>query len=70
MEMVLAISSLWSGKNLLDQGQIEEEEAPIIVEQDSSEDEEEQATTEPNPDQYKPLVPYPQALKRPQAQNS
>ena len=78
METALAISRLRSGKNLLDpykdhpihQGPIEEEEAPIIVEQDSFEDEEEQATAEPNLDKYKPPVPYPQALKRPQAKNS
>ena len=78
METTLAISSLRSGKALPDpykdhpihQGPIEEEEAPIIVEQDSSEDEEEQATVEPNPDKYKPHVPYPQALKRLQAKNS
>ena len=78
VETTLVISSLRSGKNLPDpykdhpihQGQIEEEEAPIIVEQDSSEDEEEQAMAEPNPDKYKPLVPYLQALKRPQAKNS
>ena len=71
VETALATLSLRSGKNLPDpykdypiyQGPIEEEEAPIIVEQDSSEDEEEQATTEPNPDKYKPHVPYPQALK-------
>ena len=77
MEMALAISSLWSGKNLPDpykdhpihQGPIEEEEAPIIVEQDSSKDEEEQAMTEPNPNNYNPPVPYLQALIRPQAQN-
>ena len=44
---------------------------PIIVEQDSdSEDEEEHVTAEPNPDKYKPSVPYPQALKHPQAKNS
>ena len=50
METALAISSLWSGKDLLDQykdypihqGPTEEEETPIIIEHDSdSEDEEE-----------------------------
>ena len=74
-----AISSLWSGKVLPDpykdhpihQVQNEEKETQIIVEQDSgSEDEEEQVTTEPNPDKYKPLVPYPQALNRTKAKNS
>ena len=76
--MALAMSSLQSGKNLPDpykdhpihQGLIEEEEAPIIVEQESSEDEEEQATVEPNPDKYKPHVPYPQALNRPKAKTN
>ena len=52
------------------QGSSEEKEMPIIVEQDSdSEDEEEQVTAELNPDKYKPLVPYPQALNRPKAKN-
>ena len=73
-ETALAISSLRSGKDLPDpykdhrihQGPIEEEEVPIIVEHDSdSEDEKEQAKVEPNPDTYKPLVPYPQALNHP-----
>ena len=32
-----------------------------------SEDEEEQTKAEPNPDTYKPPVPYPQALNRPKA---
>ena len=79
METTLAISSLQSGKALLDpykdhtihQGQNEEKETPIIVEQDSdSEDEEEQVTAEPNPKKYKPPVPYPQSLNRPKAKNS
>ena len=79
VETTLAISSLRSGKALPDpykdhpshQGSNEEKETPIIVEQDNdSEDEEEQVTTEPNPDKYKPLVPYPQALNRPKAKNS
>ena len=76
--MALAISSLQSGKDLPDpykdhpihQGPIKEEDAPIIVEQESSEDEEEQATAEPNPEKYKPLVPYPQALNRPKAKTN
>ena len=68
METALAISSLQSGKDLPDpykdhpihQDPIEEKETPIIVEQDSdSEDKEEQAMAEPNPDKYKPHVPYP-----------
>ena len=79
VEMTLAISSLWSRKDLPDpykdhpihQGPVVEKETPIIVEQDSdSEDEEEQATTEYNPDKYKPLVPYPQALNRPKAKTN
>ena len=78
VEMTLAISSLQSGKDLPDpykdhpihQGLIEDEEAPIIIEQDNSEDKEEHATTEPNPDKYKPPVPYPQALNRPKAKNN
>ena len=79
VETVLAISSLRSGKALSDpykdhpfhQGQNEEKETPITIEQDSdSEDEEEQFTAEPNPEKYKPLVPYPQALNRPKAKNS
>ena len=79
VETALAISSLLSGKALPDpykdhpfhQGSNEEKERPILVEQDSdSEDEEEQVTVEPNPDKYKPLVPYPQALNRPKAKNS
>ena len=77
--MTFAISSLWSGKDLLDpykdhpihQVPIEEKVTPIIIEQDSdSEDEEEHATTEPNPDKCKPPVPYPQALNRPKAENN
>ena len=69
------MSSLRSGKDLLDpykdhpiyQGPINEE-TPIIIEHDSdSEDEKEQAKAEPNPDAYKPLVPYPQVLNRPKS---
>ena len=79
IETTLAISSLRSGKALPDpykdhpfhQGQNEEKETTIIVKQDSdSKDEEEQVTVEPNPEKYKPLVPYPQALNRPKAKNS
>ena len=79
VELALAISSLRSRKALLDpykdhpfhQGQKEAEETPIIIEQDTdSEEEEEQVTAEPNPDKYKPPVPYPQALNIPKAKNS
>ena len=79
VETALAISSLWSGKALPDpykdhpihQGSSEEIETPIIVEQDSDlEDKEEQVMAEPNPDKYKPPVPYLQALNRPKAKNS
>ena len=79
VETSLAISSLRRGKALSDpykdhpfhQGSNEEKETPIIVEQDSdSGDEEEQVTAEPNPEKYKPHVPYPQALNRPIAKNS
>ena len=71
--------SLRSGKTLPDpykdhpihQGPSEEKETPIIIEQDSdSEDEEEQVTSEPNPDKYKPPMPSPQALNRPNTKNS
>ena len=79
VETTLAVSSLRSGKALPDpykdhpihQGSSEEKETSIIVEQDSdSEDEEEQVMAEPNPDKYKPPLPYPQALNRPKAKNS
>ena len=78
VETALAILSLRSGRDLSDpyknhrihQGPIEEEDTPIIVEQDSSEDEEEHATKEPNPDKYKPHVPYPRALNCPKAKNN
>ena len=79
VEKTLAILSLRSGKALPDpykdhpihQCTSEEKETPIIVEQDSdSEDEEEHVTAEPNPEKYKPHVPYPQALNRPKAKNS
>ena len=79
VETTLAISSLQSGKALpnpykdhpIHQGQNEEKETPIIVEQDSDlDDEEEQVAAEPNPDKYKPHVPYDQALNRSKAKNS
>ena len=72
-ETILAISSIQSGKDFLDpykdhpfhQGPIDEE-TPIVMEQDiDSKDEEEQTKAEPNPDTYKPHVPYPQVLNRP-----
>ena len=74
MEMTLAISSLWSGKDLLDlykdhpfhQGMIDDEIPVVIVKQDNDfEDKEEHTKTEPNCDTYKPHVPYLQALNRP-----
>ena len=78
VETALAISSLQSWKDLPDpykdhsihQGPIEEE-TPIIIEHDrNSEDEEEQVKAEPNPDTYKPHVPYPQALNHPKAKSN
>ena len=68
VETTLAISSLQSGKALPDpykdhpfhQGSNEEKQTPIIIEQDNDlDDEEEQVTAEPNPEKYKPHVPYP-----------
>ena len=68
METTLAISSLWSGKNLLDpykdhpihKGSIDEEIPPTFVKQDNSfEDEDEKTRPKPNPNIYKPLLPYP-----------
>ena len=79
VETPLAISSLWSGKDLPDpykdhhlyKSSIDEETPTVVVEQDSSsEDEEERVPAEPNPDTYKPLVPYPQALTKPRAKVS
>ena len=35
-----------------------------------SKDEEEHAKAEPNPDTYKPLVPYPHALNHPKAKSN
>ena len=78
VESALAISSLRSGKALPDpykdhpfhQGQNEEKETSIILKQDNDlEDEEEQVTAKPNPEKYKPPVPYPQALNRPKAKS-
>ena len=74
VETAVAISSLRSGKDLLDpykdhplhKNSIDEETPTIVVEQDSSsEDEEERVRAEPNPDTYKPPVHYPQALSKP-----
>ena len=79
VETALAISSLRSGKDLPDpykdhplyQSSIVEETPTVVVEQDSSsEDEEECVRAEPNPDTYKPSVPYPQALSKPKAKVS
>ena len=54
----------------MSQGSINEETL-IIVEHDSdSEDEEEQTKGKPNPDTYKPSLPYPQALNRPKARTT
>ena len=50
---------------------MKKKETPIIFKQDSdSEDEKEQDTAEPNPEKYKPPVPYPQTLNTPKAKNS
>ena len=74
METALAISSRQSGKDLRDpykdhplhKSTIDEETPTVVVEQNSSlEEEEEQVRAEPNPDTYKPLVPYLQALSKP-----
>ena len=73
VETALAISSLRSGKDLLDpykdhllhKSSIDEETSTAVVEQDSSsDDEEERVRTELNPNTYKPPVPYPQALSK------
>ena len=79
METALAISSLRSRKDLQDpykdhplhKSSIDEETPTVVVEQDSSsEDEEERVRAESNPDTYKPLVLYPQALSKPRAKVS
>ena len=76
VESALAISRLRSGKDLSDlykdhpfhQDTIDEEIHVVVVKQDSdSEDEKEHTKAKPNPDTYKPHVPYPQALNRPKA---
>ena len=79
VETALAISSLRSSKYLPDpykdhplhKSLIDEETPTVVVEQDnSSEDEEERVQAEPNPNTYKPPVPYPQALSKPKAKVS
>ena len=79
VEAALAISSLRSGKDLPDpyndhplhKSSINDETLTVVVEQDSSsDDEEEQVRVEPNPDTYKPPMPYPQALSKPKAKVS
>ena len=79
VETALAISSLQSGKDLLDpykdhplqKSSIDEETSTVIVEQDSSsEDEEERERAEPNPDTDKLPVLDPQALSKPRAKVS
>ena len=76
VEVALAISSLRSGKDLPDRykdhplhkSSIDDETSTVVVEPDSSsDDEEERVRAEPNPDTYKPPVPYPQALSKPKA---
>ena len=79
VEAALAISSLRRGKDLPDpykdhpshKSSIDDETPTIVVEQDSSsDDEKERVRAEPNPDTYKPPVPYPQALSKPKAKVS
>ena len=79
MEAALAISSLRSGKDLPDPYKdhplrkisIDDETPTVVVEQDSSsDDEEERVRVEPNPNTYKPPMPYPLALSKPMAKVS
>ena len=79
VEAALAISSLRSGKDLPDpykdnplhKSSIDDATPTVVVEPDSSsDDEEERLRVEPNPDTYKPPVPYPQALSKPKAKVS
>ena len=79
MEAALAILSHRSGKDIPDpykehplhKSSIDDETPTVVVEQDSiSDDEKEQVRAEPNPDTYKPPVPYPQALSKPKAKVS
>ena len=76
VEVALAISSLRSGKDLPDpykdhplhKSSIDDDTPTVVVEpESSSDDEEEQRRAEPNPDTYKPPVPYPQVLSKPKA---
>ena len=79
VETTLTILSLRSGKDLPDpykdyplhKSLIDEETPTVVVQQDSnSEDEEEHVLAKPNPDTYKPPVPYPQVLSKPKAKVS
>ena len=79
MEAALVISSLRSDKDLPDpykdhplhKSSIDDEAPTVVVEPDSSSgDEEDRVRVEPNPDTYKPPVPYPQALSKPKAKVS
>ena len=74
VEVVLVISSLRSCKDLLDpykdhplrKSLIDDDTLIVIVEpESSSHDEEKRGRAEPNPDTYKPPVPYPQVLSKP-----
>ena len=79
VETALAISSLRNGKDLPDpykdhplhKSSTDEETPIVVVEQDnSSKDDEERVRAKPNPDTYKPPMPYPQALSKPKAKVS
>ena len=79
VEAALAISSLRSGKDLPDpykdhplhKSSIDNETPTVVVEQGSSSDDgEERVRSKPNPDSYKPPMPYPQALSKPRAKVS
>ena len=79
-----AISGLRSGKVLVDphtdhkhlKDPLEEKDthpSPTIIPEEDSEDEEapdEESRAEPNPEVYKPLVPYPQLLSWPRVSTS
>ena len=75
VETSLAISSLRNCKDLRDpykdhpiyRGPIIEDTLTIVEQDSDTDDKEEQTKVEPNPDTYKPHVPYPQALNRPKA---
>ena len=84
LEEAHAISGLCSSKVLVDphtdhkrhKDPLEEKDdrpSPMIILEEDSEDEEapdEESRAEPNPDVYKPLVPYPQLLSRPRVSTS